>query len=511
MADATHKARYDAQDWRRGFAVALALLLCARLLALAWNATDLFYDEAQYWDWSRSADFGYYSKPPLIAWLIGLSTAICGASEFCVRLPAPILHALTAIAIFALGQRLYDVRTGALAGLVYATLPGVSVSSSLMSTDVPLLLAWAVAMWAFVALVGPGPSQPRKWWPCVVLGLAVGIGLNAKYAMAWFVVCAAVYFVATPASRWLLRDARLWSALALGGLLLLPNLAWNLANGFATFAHTADNANWQGDLFRPEKALAFVGAQFGVFGPFLFAGLLVVVWRALRARLPEQDRLLLAFALPVLVFITAQAFVSRAHANWAAVSYVAASVLLVATLVRDGSWGWLKASLGLNALVLVAMMAATTLAGRMALPVVGDPMARALGWRAIAEATRAQLEVARGDGRPFGAIVTDTRDMAASLSYYLRDEPTPLLAWQHGQHARNHFELTRPLRTGVREPILLVTRMGERSPVPTGFAVNRLLGQVAVSAGRKGRRIITFIALAGRQAKRVAAASGHDR
>ena len=182
----------------------LAALLCVRLAALYWNATDLFFDEAQYWAWSEQPAFGYFSKPPLVAWLIRAATEACGPGEACVRLPSPFLHTLTALAVFFLGRRLYDARVGALSALAFATLPGVSLSAGLISTDVPLLTCWAIALVGFAALF-----QTDRLWPALVLGLAFGIGLNAKYAMAWFVMCAAVYLLLTPERRGVLRDYRL--------------------------------------------------------------------------------------------------------------------------------------------------------------------------------------------------------------------------------------------------------------------------------------------------------------
>ena len=62
-------------------ALVLSALTLARLAALWLNATDLFFDEAQYWEWSRELAWGYYSKPPVIAWLIALSTSVCGDGE----------------------------------------------------------------------------------------------------------------------------------------------------------------------------------------------------------------------------------------------------------------------------------------------------------------------------------------------------------------------------------------------------------------------------------------------
>ena len=51
------------------FTVGVAALFCFRLLMLL-LPLDLSGDEAYYWDWGRNLDWGYYSKPPGIAWLM---------------------------------------------------------------------------------------------------------------------------------------------------------------------------------------------------------------------------------------------------------------------------------------------------------------------------------------------------------------------------------------------------------------------------------------------------------
>jgi 4-amino-4-deoxy-L-arabinose transferase-like glycosyltransferase len=62
-----------------------------RLVFLALNGLDLLGDESYYWDWSRQPDWCYYSKPPMVAWLIGMSTWFLGDYAFTVRLPTVIL------------------------------------------------------------------------------------------------------------------------------------------------------------------------------------------------------------------------------------------------------------------------------------------------------------------------------------------------------------------------------------------------------------------------------------
>jgi 4-amino-4-deoxy-L-arabinose transferase-like glycosyltransferase len=358
---------------------------------------------------------------------------------------------------------------------------------------VPLLLFWALALVGFAGLIDDREAQ----WPGLLLGLAIGLGLNAKYAMAYFVLCGAIYLAFTPAQRWLLRDRRLWIALALGIALIAPNLLWNASNRFATFSHTADNAKWGGALFHPGKALEFFGAQFGVFGPVLFASLLVTAWRWWRVGLGDRERMLLAFSLPIVVIVTFQAFISRAHANWAAPAYVAATVLVVSILEREVEARWLRASFWINGAVMALMVVSVALAGRFALPGGADPFARTLGWRDVAAATRAKLEAARILGRPFGAVITDERALTAELLYYMRQEPTPVHAWLGRSRPQDHYELKRPYVAGSPEPVLLVALRSDSQGILDRFATVERLTRDELPAGRVSKRAVTFYALSG--------------
>lgn len=478
-------------NWFGLLLVTLAGLLCLRLVALYLNGTDLFFDEAQYWAWSEEPALGYFSKPPLIAWLIGAATTVCGVGEACVRIPSPVLHTATALTIFWLGARLYDTRIGALSALAFATLPGVSLSAGLISTDVPLLLCWALALVGFSALL-----ETKKLWPVLLLGIAFGVGLNAKYAMAWFLMCAGVYLAFTPERRCILRDWRLYLALAIGVALIAPNLWWNASHKFATFSHTAENANWGGSLLHPNKALEFFSSQFGVFGPILFGTFLVIIWRAFREGLTDRARLLLSFSAPLIAVIIVQAFLSRAHANWAAPAYVAASVLVVATMVNDEAWGWLKASFALHALIILLLIFGTSTAGRLSLPVKSDPFARTLGWHEIADATRAELAKAAAAGKPFAAVLSDDRSLTAELLYYMRDEPTPVLAWRPGA-PHDHFELTRPFTASTPSPVLLVRADEGVGSAAERFSTVEKVGDRMLPAGMNVERHVTFYSLAG--------------
>ena len=79
----------------------LAALTVIRLVALTLSDVDLFFDESQYWAWSREPAFGYFSKPPLLAWVIAVAEVVCGSSEACIRAPSPILYLGTSLVTYA--------------------------------------------------------------------------------------------------------------------------------------------------------------------------------------------------------------------------------------------------------------------------------------------------------------------------------------------------------------------------------------------------------------------------
>ncbi|MBL3567289.1 hypothetical protein JMM59_20110, partial [Rhodovulum sulfidophilum] len=75
----TGAATPDRHGWL-GPAAAVVLAVTALRVWLLWlNRMDLFVDEAQYWLWGRELAFGYYSKPPMIGWVIRAATELAGS------------------------------------------------------------------------------------------------------------------------------------------------------------------------------------------------------------------------------------------------------------------------------------------------------------------------------------------------------------------------------------------------------------------------------------------------
>jgi len=154
-------------DFHKQVLLLIGGLLLFRIGFLFLVPYNLHGDEAQYWAWSKDLDWGYFTKPPGIAGVIAFFTSIFGDAEWAVRIGSPILHSLTGYIIYRTAHHIYSGATGFWAACFYLLMPAVFYSSNLMSTDVPLLMCWAVALNAWVHLRDK-PSWPRA----VQLGMA---------------------------------------------------------------------------------------------------------------------------------------------------------------------------------------------------------------------------------------------------------------------------------------------------------------------------------------------------
>jgi len=185
------------KDWlplALGFvAVAVAL----RLLALAFDRTDLFVDEVQYWFWGQNLDFGYYSKPPLIGWLIRAVTDLAGSDAvFWVRMPGAVLHGVTALLLGALAARLVGRSAALWTVALYLSLPFVALGSVMISTDTVMAPFFAAALLFFFRL-----TDTRALRDALAVGIFAGLAFMANYAAIYLLVGAALVILTQSALR----------------------------------------------------------------------------------------------------------------------------------------------------------------------------------------------------------------------------------------------------------------------------------------------------------------------
>lgn len=437
----TAAERLQDRDLGWGVLVALLCALTALRIAALWiSPSELSFDEAQYWVWSREFAFGYFTKPPLIAWIIGAETAICGDGAFCVRAGAPLIHLASALGLGLLARRLYGPAVGFWSAIFYAIIPGVALSSLLMTTDAPLLLCWILALLVlFSHLERPATGK------AVLFGVAVGIGLLVKYAMAYLpLLVLLVALVDRDARRVIFRPVSL-VAVAVLLAIIAPNLVWNARNGFATFDHLGnENIAWGLDRLNATGGFAFFAGQFAVAGPVLFGVMCAALFFSLRTEHPRTDKLLLWLSFPVIAVLIVQGFLSQANANWGVVAYPAGIVLATALILRAKRSYSFYANLAICGAVSLAMIYVTGFFDPKDASGIFRQYRQAGGWSETAGniAHVAQAEDAN-------TLVVQGRALTAGLIYALRGDNVPVREFLAANAApSDQFQLDRPWREG---------------------------------------------------------------
>ncbi len=434
-------------------------LLIFRLGGLLLSPLGLHGDEAQYWAWSKDLDWGYFTKPPMIAWVIALTTSVFGDAEWAVRLSSPILHSVTGYVIFRTAQFTFDACTGFWAVMLYLLMPALWLSSGIVSTDVPLLLCWALALNAWLHL-----RETATWPRAVQLGLAFGVGFLCKYAMLFFLPALAVAFVFDKPTRKALSGFKGLLALIVAGLIISPNVIWNINHDFATVTHTVANASLQKDIpFHPLELLTFWVDQLVIFGPITLVLMVFMLVTALKKRLDSTAIWIALFTLSPLVIISLQALVSRANANWAVTAYVAAAILTAhygivfwdqrnTRLKRVKTW--LISGVVLNTVMGLALAIITIFPFLADAIGAANSFKRLRAWPETVQVVQARAEQGH-EGNEFSMIAADKRIVFYSLKYYGLGEERPLKMWMYQAAPVNHAELTAPL-PGQDGPVLII-------------------------------------------------------
>lgn len=543
--------------WGRRMWLLLALaavLLLYRVAVVHYSGISLFFDEAQYWDWSRELQWGYFSKPPVIAGLIAAGTAVFGNGVLGVKIMPMLTYVATAVAMVGLARALWPtssgVRTGIVAGALFLTSPMTGLLGMFASTDGPLLLCWTLAAWALWR--AQVTNRLGLWLLC---GVVCGVGMLSKYTMAAFAITAlwALWGVHGP-KRGLLRLGP-WVAIAAALAVLAPNVLWNAEWGFPTLQHTADITTKSGRSGGPVAALVFLVGQIAMLGPVaVIAGLWLhrrvhsgtnevagqSQWAASSQMLPPSQwaastqvasssqpassqlsqpeqarakstrnsayylasvtsyRYLVALSAPLLLIAVAQAFRADAHVNWAAPAMISLFLLLatrlslpLVPLSAPRPQAWFWVVLASNLILTGIVLHARDVMGDK-LPAKADVLVRMRGW----DAAFGQLDPLLKDPRVKGLpIVADKRLLLAQAAYQWRSHQPRIMAWNPtGEHG-DHYQLQRSMPNTVGQDVLLLTDAPDPDYILNRFAFKRELGRSVVQVG-PGRQITLYLYLA---------------
>ncbi len=232
-------------QWRVLAIVVFAYSLMIRVLY--GSLMDVIPEEAYYWNYGQHLDFGYLDHPPMVAWIVRLSTSLFGDNAFAVRLPALLCCLGTTFFTWKAARLLFNKTTALVAVSLLSCLPVFFLTGGVTTPDAFLYLCWmGCAYFVQKAVI---LDSGKAWYAA---GLFAGLGLLSKYTMVILGLGVLLFLLTDRNSRKWLRRPEPYIAVLISLVAFSPVIYWNAQNGWVSF------------LFQSSRRLARQ-REFGLF------------------------------------------------------------------------------------------------------------------------------------------------------------------------------------------------------------------------------------------------------
>jgi len=386
-----------------------------------WDRDELYFLAA-----AHHLAFGYVDFPPLIAVIGWIAEHPAPNSLLALRAVSLAAGATTVVLVAFIARELGGGhRAQWLAVISWALTPYILGSASIFHPTWLDAVAWVAFLYVAVRMLVR--RQPRLW---LLLGVIAGIGLEAKYTIA-FLTLAFVLALLLAGERRQLASTWPWMGLAIAVALLVPNLVWQIQHAWPSIHFfSSQNAATASDTSRP----AYIAQQLLLLGvPALLAGVGVVsLWRRQRRALA---------LIPVLV--TALFLFERGRSYY---PLPADALAVAAGAIAVDQWLQTSRRLLLLSALLTVQVAVIALAGPIVIPfystrqLVSSSIWKLgyfkdeIGWLEMTSQVQRAWSSLPATERIGGAILAHNYGEASALAFYDRGLPPILsghLSWQY--------------------------------------------------------------------------------
>lgn len=323
------------QRFPKLFLILLVVLFALNLIQSYF--TELIYDEAYYWYYAQNLAWGYFDHPPMVAFLIKLSSFFFDG-ELGVRFMSCILSAGTYLLLWELVDNPKKKDYVIHFFLLVFSFTLMNAYGFLTLPDTPLLFFTTL----FLLLYKHYLKNPSIW-VSIALGLVMAALMYSKYHAVLVILFVFISNIK------LVKDWKAWLAVAIGILCYIPHLNWLYQNDFVSI---------QFHLFeRPNQAYSFEGFTLGYFlNLIVIIGLLFYWIYASLFKFKAKDkfsRALVYLTYGVLIFFFISSFTRRVQAQWAIVISIPLVVIAYNRLIENSiSRKWIY-RIGIVSLVLL--------------------------------------------------------------------------------------------------------------------------------------------------------------
>ena len=283
--------------------------------------TPVLEDEAYYWMFSKNLDFGYFDHPPMVAFIIKLSSYLFSGT-LGIRFVTVLLLALTIKISWTLIPSKYKANHYAeliFMGIIFS-IPIFNIYGFITTPDVPLLFFSSLFLLTLKNLL-----KKDSFFNILFFGVSAALLIYSKYHGVIVILLGVLFKLE------LLKKRSTYVAGVVALLCIFPHFYWQYQNDFITFNfHLFQRTSGE---FNFENVLHYLSSTFGILNPALI--LLFFIYLKKKSTFRQENKFLIRMFLGFLIFFFFYSFRSRIEAHWVAFSAIPFAILLYKLSISD--------------------------------------------------------------------------------------------------------------------------------------------------------------------------------
>ncbi len=288
--------------------------------------TPIHDDEAYYWVYSQSMDWGYFDHPPAVALLVKIGTFLFGDTELGIRFVTVLLSGL--IIFFTWKLTSEEIRNKENSFLIFfaiiVSIPGFNMYGFITTPDVPLLFSFVLYLLAFQKLINKQSALNSVFW-----AITAAMLIYSKYHGGLIIL---ISVIVQPK---LLKQWTTYFAGFIALLLITPHLYWQYNHDFVSFDYHLFQRT--SGVFTIDNPIGYLGGTVGILNPALFVLISIITFK-FRNLLSDINKLYLRIFWGIIIFFFLYSFRSRIEAQWVVAALIPMALVLFDVVVRNDKY-----------------------------------------------------------------------------------------------------------------------------------------------------------------------------
>ena len=301
----------------------LLILITMGIKLIVAGLLELGNDEVYYWTYALQLDWNHFDHPPMIGWMIRLTTInLHWVSEISLRLGSIIAASIATWFLFLTAKLIASEKAGWYAALIYqASIYTGVIAGLFILPDSPQMPIWTAALYCMAVLLFQ-PEMEKKTAIWILLGALIGLAALCKvhglYLWVGFGLSMLIFRI-----KWLL-NYRFYLAVFITLLFLIPIVYWNIQYDFITYKFHSErvtHTHLQWDMLARE-----IAGEFAYQNPIVFLLLITSLIAFIRKRFSFSKKniatWLLCMSLPMILLFWVIALFNPTLPHWTGPAYI---------------------------------------------------------------------------------------------------------------------------------------------------------------------------------------------